>query len=596
MADTFVALGTLFDNTNNNGQIAYSSDAVNWYPVPQSAMDDLFINVIQDQDVTMFGLGYGKSGGSNIFVATGYTGIGNNMLGQIGWSFDGKTWTKVTDQNLGSLVGNFSYGGGVAYNYSVRNPWVVVGGNGNKGLIGYSDDGLLWNKTDDSLMKGLFGVGNEAQQGGANAVAAWAGGFVAVGCIQGGDEYPSICGQIGFLDIDRTSWYPVKKLYMGTFCQLFGQVTCVCAVGNSFVAGGFGMNGSGEIFGQIAFAYDVINSADTNDLFLGTTGGGGMGDFYGACFGLAYDGTTLFACGRGYENNSLIANGQIGYSKDGGRTWYKVPNSNMGGLFQGRAPDAGGTCTSIAYDGKGTWTVVGIGYAWEQKPQGQIGYSQDGGRTWVIGGYGDNINSTNVNNNLLTSIGGGRGGGGSVTYSIILPIPSKLPISNICFPSGTPIRTDQGIIPIEQINRLEHTLGRQSILYITQTTTLDNYLICFPKDSIYKNYPNEMTIMTKDHKIEYNGQLIPAYRFLNISDKIKKVKYSGEILYNILLKDYSTMNVNNLICETLHPENVIAKLYTNNFSDDYRQNVINIMNNALNKRDINSYKNIIKRF
>jgi hypothetical protein len=38
-----------------------------------------------------------------------------------------------------------------------------------------------------------------------------------------------------------------------------------------------------------------------------------------------------------------------------------------------------------------------------------------------------------------------------------------------------------------------------------------------------------------------------------------KVKYSGELLYNVLLEQHSTMKVNNILCETLHPENAIAK-------------------------------------
>jgi hypothetical protein len=68
--------------------------------------------------------------------------------------------------------------------------------------------------------------------------------------------------------------------------------------------------------------------------------------------------------------------------------------------------------------------------------------------------------------------------------------------------------------------------------------------------------------MSKDHKIEFDGRLVPAYRFLDHSDQVKKVPYKGELLYNVLLADgYGKMSVNNLICETLHPENRIAKLF-----------------------------------
>jgi len=63
--------------------------------------------------------------------------------------------------------------------------------------------------------------------------------------------------------------------------------------------------------------------------------------------------------------------------------------------------------------------------------------------------------------------------------------------------------------------------------------------------------------MSKHHKIYYKGKMIEAYRFKNA----KKVKYDGQILYNILMNDYEKININNLICETLHPKNNVAKLY-----------------------------------
>jgi len=71
--------------------------------------------------------------------------------------------------------------------------------------------------------------------------------------------------------------------------------------------------------------------------------------------------------------------------------------------------------------------------------------------------------------------------------------------------------------------------------------------------------------MSKDHQILYKGQYVPAYRFLNFSKKVTKVKYSGEILYNVLMKEHGIIEVNNLMCETLHPDNRIAKLYRNTF-------------------------------
>jgi len=72
--------------------------------------------------------------------------------------------------------------------------------------------------------------------------------------------------------------------------------------------------------------------------------------------------------------------------------------------------------------------------------------------------------------------------------------------------------------------------------------------------------------MSKDHKILYNQQMVPAERFLAVSPAVQKVAYRGETLYNVLLDNHQIMNVNGLQCETLHPENAIACLYKNNFS------------------------------
>ena len=142
-----------------------------------------------------------------------------------------------------------------------------------------------------------------------------------------------------------------------------------------------------------------------------------------------------------------------------------------------------------------------------------------------------------------------------------LGINDSLTVSNICFPAGTPIITDQGTVAIEQLDPTKHTIKQQAILHITQTTTLDKYLIMFPKSSLSRGLPSQSTIMSKDHQIEFNGQLTPAYRFLDYSSDIKKVKYSGEILYNVLLAEYGTIQVNGLTCETLHPNNAVAKQF-----------------------------------
>jgi surface protein len=153
---------------------------------------------------------------------------------------------------------------------------------------------------------------------------------------------------------------------------------------------------------------------------------------------------------------------------------------------------------------------------------------------------------------------------------LIEPTPTPTPpiVSDICFPAGTPIKTDQGVIPIELLVPGKHTIRRQSIEHVTQTVTLDKYLIAFQPNAVDYKVPNKKTVMSKDHCIVFKGQLVPAYRFLDYSDQVKKVTYSGELLYNVLLATHGVMEVNNMQCETLHPANTIAKVYQNRFKNN----------------------------
>lgn len=175
------------------------------------------------------------------------------------------------------------------------------------------------------------------------------------------------------------------------------------------------------------------------------------------------------------------------------------------------------------------------------------------------------------------------------------PAPIPLPISDICFLGDTPITTDQGNILIKNIKPKIHTFNNTPVIAITKIITNDKYLICFDKDSLGENYPNKQTVMSKNHKIKYNGVMIEAFNFVNKFENVYKVEYNGEILYNILMKKYGLINVNNLTCETLHPKNFIARLYTDKTIKN-KQNLITNMNKSILENDYNSYKKTMKYF
>jgi len=171
----------------------------------------------------------------------------------------------------------------------------------------------------------------------------------------------------------------------------------------------------------------------------------------------------------------------------------------------------------------------------------------------------------------------------------------ELPISDICFPAKTPILTNKGNINIEQIDPYIHTIRNKKIVAITKTISQDKYLMCFEKDSLGVNIPSQKTIISKNHLIFYKGKMVKSKYLLNFSENIRKIKYNGEVLYNILLEKHDKMLVNNIICETLHPDNVIAQLYRAlpNLDKNQQQEFIKQTNEWI-QHNINSPSKVIK--
>lgn len=149
----------------------------------------------------------------------------------------------------------------------------------------------------------------------------------------------------------------------------------------------------------------------------------------------------------------------------------------------------------------------------------------------------------------------------SFTYTTLEPI-----ISNVCFIKGTKVLTDQGTKNIDEITI--ETINKKPVI-ITKTKTTDKYLVCIEKDALSKNVPSEKTIVSKNHLIKYKDQMIRANDLLNINEKIYTKKYKGEILYNVLFNnEHNIININNMECESLHPDHDIAKIFTCNNIDN----------------------------
>jgi hypothetical protein len=133
-------------------------------------------------------------------------------------------------------------------------------------------------------------------------------------------------------------------------------------------------------------------------------------------------------------------------------------------------------------------------------------------------------------------------------------------IEPICLVADTPIRTDQGLVLIQNIDKAIHTIGGKRIVAITKAITPEKHLICFEQHSMAINLPNRRTVMTPGHEVLYKGKLVQAKHFVGKIDGVHTVPYDGKVVYNVLLETHGLMSVNNMTVETLHPENKVAKM------------------------------------
>jgi hypothetical protein len=121
---------------------------------------------------------------------------------------------------------------------------------------------------------------------------------------------------------------------------------------------------------------------------------------------------------------------------------------------------------------------------------------------------------------------------------------------------------------------------------------LDSHLICFEKDALFTDYPTQRTVMSREHKIYYKGFMVEAFRFLGHFKGVKPHQYNKEILYNILLDTHDLIKVNGLICETLHPNNIIAKLFKYEESQEFKDFIARELNDSILTNNKDKYLGI----
>jgi hypothetical protein len=139
------------------------------------------------------------------------------------------------------------------------------------------------------------------------------------------------------------------------------------------------------------------------------------------------------------------------------------------------------------------------------------------------------------------------------TYS---PMTSN---SHSCFLVTADVTTDQGPIPIQNIQPTYHTLGGKRILCVTQTIVLEPVLVQLPVGSLALDVPEKTITLTREQRVRIPGsdEFVSALSLVGTGTGtgVTTIPYRGETLYNVLLETPSSMCVYGLEVETLHPDN-----------------------------------------
>jgi hypothetical protein len=126
-------------------------------------------------------------------------------------------------------------------------------------------------------------------------------------------------------------------------------------------------------------------------------------------------------------------------------------------------------------------------------------------------------------------------------------------VTEICFPGNTPISTDQGEININELVAGKHTIDGKTIRYITKVTNPNRTLTCIRRNAISDGVPSRKTIMTNEHRMMFEGEMVRAEELVDLVEGVFKVKNNGEPVYNVVMEKQDTMMVNGLRCETVNP-------------------------------------------
>ena len=141
-------------------------------------------------------------------------------------------------------------------------------------------------------------------------------------------------------------------------------------------------------------------------------------------------------------------------------------------------------------------------------------------------------------------------GPGSVSGTNTKLTGSTCPI--ICFLEGTPVKTDQGEIPIELLT-FKNTINGKDIKSVTKTVNHDGSMIKINQDALGVNCPSRDTYVSIHHGIFINNEMIRAKDLVN-GNTVNKIVLGHKHVYNLVFNIHDKFTVNNMVVESQDPK------------------------------------------
>jgi hypothetical protein len=534
-----VAIGSPYNDAsgNNSGEVSiYEYIDPSWIQLGQ--------NINGKQIGDEFGSSVSLNSQGNIVAIAALKG--GNLSGQVSiYEYTDSSWIQLGQNINGKQIGD-QLGYSISLNsegniLAIGAPYSDASGSNSGQVSIYEYTDSSWNQ----LGKDINGKKSGDQLGYSISLNS-EGNILAIGAPYN-DASGTNSGQVSIYEYNYPSWNQLGQDINGKkLGDQLGYSISLNSEGNILAIGAPYNDVNGTDYGTVSI-YEYTNPS-WSQLGQDIKGKNNF-DFLGLSLSLNSEGN-IVAIGAPYYNNDINTtnSGQVGIYEYTDSSWIQI-----GQYINGeKTDDYFGNKLSISSNG----TIIAIGSKYIDKNE-------------------------NIDSGIVS----------------IYQLSQKIPISNICFPAGTPINTDQGLIPIEQINSDVCTIRGNKIETITKTITQDKYLVCIEKDSLAKNIPSEKTIISKNHSLLYNRKMVKAKELLELNNEgIYKVKYNGSLLYNVLLENkHDKMIVNNLICETLDPKNGIARMYldlkNSNYTDKEKQEFIKEYNEYIKQnKTFNSKK------